>query len=342
MSPQGIITDILTRMPRSGGYDEQQGALAGVPGMADAFHDFGRAYLDKQLHDLGGGTLPVHPQEGDPSTFPIGPGEASFTADPFVLHRYRLRFAENAHFTVSKETQGDSRDSARPASAPGAWAEVPPELDTACGDSEYVLLFTSVVPPGGDEVTLDLRTTGEQVEADQPCDECIVGTWVLDNASTLLHAAGEMALADPGLAGTGVSVSPTEALGVMSLTFRQDGTARGAQQGWGLVSQAVGPDGTFETGVTYTGSGRAAWKIDVDEGAGQRFVTFEAGEFDLIAEVSNQGVPVIARPMDESNAWFFLSGAQPFSCTPTVLTYNPDDALGPIVFLRGTAEAEAP
>jgi hypothetical protein len=216
MSPQGVIAGILTQMPRSGGYDEQQGALAAVPGMADAFHDFGRAYLDKQLHDLGGGTLPVHPQEGDPSTFPIGPGQASFTADPFVLHRYRLRFAENAHFTVSQETQGDSRDSARPASAPGAWAEVPPELDTACGDSEYVLLFTSVVPPGGDEVTLDLRTTGEQVEADQPCDECIVGTWVLDNASTLLHAAGEMALADPGLAGTGVSVSPTEALGVMA------------------------------------------------------------------------------------------------------------------------------
>ena len=342
MSPEGVITGILSQMPQSGGYDEQQGALAGVPGMADAFHDFGRAYLDKQLHDLGGGTLPVHPQMGDDSNFPIGHGEAHFAADPFVLHRYRLSFAENARFTVAQETQGDSRDSARPASAPGAWSEIPPQLDTACGDSEYVLLFTSGVPPGGDEVTLDLDTSGEQVEADQPCDECLVGTWVLDNASALLSAAGEMALADDGLAGTGVSVSPTDAFGVMSLTFRPGGVVRGAQQGWGLVSQAVGPDGTLETGVTYTGSGSAAWKVDIDEGAGQRYLTFERGEFDLIAEVFTHGVPVIARPMDESNAWFFLSGAQPFACTATALTYHAGDPLRTIVFHRGIAEAEAP
>jgi hypothetical protein len=128
----------------------------------------------------------------------------------------------------------------------------------------------------------------------------------------------------------------------MSLTFRPGGIVRGAQQGWGLVSQAVGPDGTFETGVTYTGSGSAAWKVDIGEGAGQRTLTFERGEFDLIAEVSNQGVAVIARPMDESNAWFFLSGAQPFVCTATALTYNADDPLRTIVFRRGTAEAEAP
>lgn len=342
MSPRGVITDILLQMPQSGGYDEQQAALSGVPGMADAFHYFGQAYLDKQLHDLGGGTLPVHPQEGDASDFPIGPGEAHFAADPFVLHRYRLRFAENARFTVAQETQGESHDSARPVSAPGAWSEIPQQLDTACGDSQYVLLFTSVVPPGGDEVRLDLRTTGEEAEEGQPCDECIVGTWVLDNASAFLHATGESANADSGIAGTGVSVSPKEILGVMRLTFLPGGTARGAQEGWGLTSQLVGPDGQFETAVSYTGSGSAAWKVDVDEDAGQRILTFERGEFDLIAEIFNQGVPVVARPMDESNAWFFLSGAQPFACTATALTYNADDPLGPIVFHRGTAEAEAP
>ena len=58
----------------------------------------------------------------------------------------------------------------------------------------------------------------------------------------------------------------------------------------------------------------------------------DAGEFDLISEIYNQGVLVVSRPMDETNASYFLSSPQEFVCTASVLTYYPDDPLGAIVF----------
>lgn len=342
MSPQGLIDDILRQMPRSGGYDDQQTAVAGLSGMADAFHEFGQTYLDKQLQDLGGGTLPLHPREGEESSFPVGPGEAHFTIDPLVLHRYRLSFADHTRFTVTQETQGVNRNGARPASAPGAWSEMPPEVNTACGDSEFVLLATSVVPPGADEVTIDLNTRGERVEEDQPCDECVVGAWELDNASYLAHMGGLWPIVVAGLPSGGAEAHPTEVFGRMTIKFNADGTASGEQEGWGIAGEATKDGDTVHSRMVYNGAGEAAWKIQEDELSDSRFVFFEDGSFALTGQMIFENIPLAPRPTGGSNDPIFLSSPQPFLCSATTLTYNADDPLGPIVFLRTAAESTTP
>ena len=52
--------------------------------------------------------------------------------------------------------------------------------------------------------------------------------------------------------------------------------------------------------------------------------------------------PVATRPTDGSDDPIFLSSPQPFLCNATRLTYNADDPLGPIVFVRGATKGPAP
>jgi hypothetical protein len=347
MSPQSLIDDILRQMPTSGGYDDQQAAVAGLPGMADAFHEFGQSYLDKQLQDLGGGTLPLHPQAGEAPSFGVGPGEAHFRLDPLVLHRYRLAFADHARFTVALAAEGVNRNAARPASAPGAWSEMPPEVNTDCGDSEYVLLATSVVPPGADEVRIDLTTQGRQLEEDQPCDECVVGTWTLDNSSYLAHMGGLWpvvlgGLGDFGLSTEGIETHPTDAFGVMTMTFDGEGIAKGEQSDWGIAGVAIKDGKVLHSQMVYNGAGEAAWRIETDETTDTDYLFFSDGSFALIGEMTFMTIPLRAIPFGESNDSVFLSSPQPFLCSATTLTYYSEDPLGPVVFIRSAEESLAP
>jgi hypothetical protein len=315
--------------------------------LPEAFHAFGQAYLDKQLRDLGGGFLPVDPQSGDVTAFPVGAGEARFSADPLVLHRHRLSFAEDARFTIVREAQGDGRDSVRPASAPGAWAEIPARLNTACDDSEYVLLFTSVVPPGGDEVSLSLMTSGEQIEDEQPCDECLLGTWTLDNGSYLTHMGNEWPiitgmLPSLGLSTDGVSSYLTDVFGVMQITFEGDGTAHGTQEDWGVSGEATNEDGTVHGSMIYNGGGEIGWKIVEDEAADVRYLVFENGTFALSGQMIFESFPQRPIPFANSNDSVFLSTTQAFLCSEATLTYYATDALGPVVFRRGAGEGTSP
>jgi hypothetical protein len=347
LDPQGII-EILRQMPDHGGYDEQQAAVAGLPGMTDTFHEFGQAYLDKQLQDLGGGPLPLHPQEGSVSNFGVGPGEEHFTLDPLVLHRFRLSFADHTRFTVTQRTEGVNRNAARPASAPGAWAETPPEVNTDCGDSEYVLLATSVVPPGADEVTIDINTRGRQLEEDQPCDECVVGSWVLDNSSYLAHMGGLWPIVQGGMGAfgldtEGVTTYPTAVSGVMTMTFDGEGIVKGEQSDWGITGVGVKDDDRITIQVVYNGAGEATWRIETDDTTDTDYLFFDNRSFALSGRMIFMGIPLAAPlPTSDGNDPIFLASPQPFLCNATTLTYYSYDPIGPVVFVRTVAEAPEP
>jgi hypothetical protein len=346
MDPAGIVDGVLRQLPTTGGYDDQQAAVVGLSGITEAFHAFGQAYLDKRLEDLGGGTLPLHPQEGETSSFPVGSGQADYTFDPLVLHRYRLSFADHARFDVAQTPEGEARISARPASAPGAWSDISPEVNTACGDSEFVLLVTNVVPPGADQARLELQTGGERLAEDLPCDECVVGSWALDNESYFAHLAGLWPPAQAGLAAFGLSTEgadayPTNVFGSMLLTFEGDGVAKGEQVGWGISGEAVKDGDVVSMDVVYNGTGEAAWRIQTDEATDERYLFFDAGSFNIAFQAIFQGFPLDPRPTGGSNDPVFLSVPQPFLCSPTTLTYNANDPLGPIVFFR-VADEVAP
>jgi hypothetical protein len=346
LGADGVI-QVLRAMPETGGLDQQQSALAGLSGIEEAFHEFGRAYLDRELQDYGGGPLPLEPSEGpDPASFGIGVGEGFFSAvGPFQLKHYRMRFAENARFRNTPTIEGTGKVGARAASAVGAWGQVPTELNTACGEPEYVVLVTSAVPPGTGTLSLALATLGEEVDEGIGCDECVIGTWNLVNATYLRHMGGLWPtlvgmLPAFGLDTDGAQMTPTNVFGLMQIQFKGDGTAEGRQEGWGIAGVATHEGDSLHSTMTYSGGGEAAWRIEEDPTSLDRYLFFDAGEFGLTGTMTWRGLPMPVASVSTggSNDPVFLSSPQPFLCDATSLTYYAEDVNGPIVFVRESGE----
>jgi hypothetical protein len=344
LGEEGVV-DLLRAMPEAGGEDGQQEALAGFPGIQEAFHEFGRAFLDRQLQDYGGGLLPVNPAEGAVATFGRGEGEGFFPTDVFRLKRYRLNFNEDTRFTVSKMIEGEGKHGARPISAVGSWGEVPIELNTACGEGQFLLLVTSANPPGGEDLSMAVTTLGEEVEEELPCDECVVGTWVLDNSTYLSHMGRLWPIVIGDLGAFGLSTEgaqsfPTNTFGNMVISFSADGSASGYQEAWGIAGKAVKDDKVVTGELTFSGAGEATWRIETDETTRQEFLFFDNRAFDIVGHMTFQGFPLRQPiPFADSNDSVFLSTPQPFTCTDTTLTYYVGDPTGPVVFRRDVQEA---
>jgi hypothetical protein len=340
LGPQGVI-GILRGMPReSGGLLAEQQALAAVPDMEATFHEFGRAYLDQQLEDYSGRPLPLEPSEGPAASFGVGTGSGDFPAvGPFRLKHYRLHFDDDTRFTILQTVDGTGKVGVRSAAAPGAWGQVPSELNTSCADNDYIVLITGAVPPGTDPIALILTISGEPVDEEIGCDECVLGTWRLDNATYFTHLTGlwpeiVAGMMSFGLPANDVEAHPTEVFGAMTITFKQDGTANGSQEGWGYSGEATGNEGTVETSIAYSGTGEAAWRIETDPETHKDYLVFSDGVFDLTARQTFMRMPLAPRPTGGSNDLVFLAGLQTFFCDADTLTYYADDPLGTVLFHR--------
>jgi len=215
--PEGIV-ELLRRMPASGGPEDQQNALASVGGIEDLFHAFGQAYLDRDLLDSGGGKVPVEPQPGPSFAFGIGPADEEFAPEAFRLERARLVFAEETRFTTETEAPGSGLLRARPIDSPGGWSDPPAELNTACGESVFVLLTTHAAPAGASSARFALHVEGEEPDAETECDRCLIGGWQLDLAS---YIAGYDALA-PSLGGAPASIE--EVSGSVEMNISEAGS----------------------------------------------------------------------------------------------------------------------
>jgi hypothetical protein len=345
---EGVL-GIIQRMPESGTDRDQRDALAAVDGIADAFHQFGRAYLDQKLRDPGGGFVPVDPQPGEASTFHAGANHQDYTSAGFWLDRYRLHFDDRTRFeTTTEEGDGEGRLSARLVRTPGAWGEIPTAMNTACEDGEFVVLVTSAVATAGTSRRFDVRSNGEEVRDELECDECLVGTWTLDNGSYLAHMGGlwsaiQGLMPSYGLDTEGASAVPTGVFGLMQIKFLADGTASGFQDGWGIAGTGTHPDGTtVHASMTYGGEGAASWRIEEDPSTDVRYVLFDGGEFSMSGQMVFEGYPLRPIPFGGSNDPAFLSSPQPFQCTEATLSYHLNDEFGPIVFLRTPDAAPSP
>jgi len=342
----GVIS-LLELMPAAGGVAEQQDRLAATPGMGDVFHDFGKAYLDLAIADPGGATIPFVPHFDSSLEVPRGSFHEEFAPEAFVLDRHELFFVDDTRFDVRRQqTEGEGRDSANAGARPGAWGTLPPRVNTACGEGEYVLLVTSAQASGEPPMTLAVDATGEPLEQDVDCEACLIGTWQLDNNSFFRHMGGLVPIVvaglPAGLPGSGVEVFPTSVFGTMTLTFHDDGTAEGEQAGWGIAAKATGREGAIEMAFIYNGAGAATWRVEVDDEPEQRYLFFDSGEFALIAEQVVEGHVLEARPTGGSNDPIFLRAPQPFTCSDTTLTYHADDPMGPIWFVRTSEVIDAP
>jgi hypothetical protein len=343
LGPQGVIR-LLESMPEDvGGVDAEQEALAGFGGIEDAFHDFGRAFLDRQLLDYSGDHLPVEPDDGTPANFNPGPGEAFLSSiGAFRLANYRLVFADNARFEITQELEGEGMLSSRPESSPGFWGDIPATLNTVCEERIHLVLITAAVPPGSDNKTAALTTFGEQLPPDSECD-CLVGTWILDNDTFLPQANNLLNL---GIAGAGINAQATGVTGEMTLAFAPDGSATGSQTGWTVAGEASLGGQSIQTRVSYAGGGAASWRSETVPNTEDTFVVFEESEIGLSMEAvqSSGGIVIAQTPrmaLSSANVSFFLSGSHPYVCTPNTLTVLGGD-LPPVTFTRRTDGGGSP
>jgi hypothetical protein len=335
---EGVL-GIIQRMPESGTDRDQRDALAAVDGIADAFHQFGRAYLDQKLRDPGGGFVPVDPQPGESSTFHQGANHQDYPSEGFWLDRYRLHFDDRTRFeTTTEEGDGEGRLSARLVRAPGSWGEIPTAINTACEDGEFLILVTSAVPTAGTPRTFDVRADGEEVREDLECDECLVGTWTLDNASYLAHMGGLWAAVQGlmptyGLDTEGAQAVPTGVFGLMQIKFcgwhGQRLPGRMGHRRHGHPPRR--DDDSCQHDVRRRGR---LWRIEEDPATDVRYVLFDGGEFSMTGQMIFEGQPLRPIPFGGSNDPAFLSSPQPFQCTEATLSYHLNDEFGPIVFIR--------
>ena len=161
--------------------------MAAVGGIDEIFHNFARAYMDRRLTDWGGGSVSIEPQVEALRSFSEGENEELFDPSSFFLGLYYVTFEDQTKFTNTIEEDGDAgKHAIRPRDFVGAWQPVPPRINTVCDPTEYVMAVTSTLPISAEPYQVTVNATGQHQETDI-CDECLHGTWELDNDSDYFY-----------------------------------------------------------------------------------------------------------------------------------------------------------
>jgi hypothetical protein len=335
LGQDGVI-DILRVMPNSGGFEEQQEALAGVSDMDELFHNFTRAYMDRRLTDWGGGLVPVEPQVEAFRSINEGVNEELFDPSSFFLGLYYVTFEDQTKFTNSAQEEGDGRYAIRPLDFVGAWQPLPPRINTVCDPTEYVMAVTSTLPVSADPYEVTVNATGGHQESDI-CDECLHGTWELDNESDYFYMYT--------LVGTTWDLLPTYGLdnssaygylkslsGQMRLNFNEDGQASGTQTDYSWVIEFVGND-TGSITSNFNGGGSAIYTIrEVPEEG--KWIFFDNGEFDISTDIYLNDRPLTTLLTGGSNTSIFLSAPARYECSEDTLLYTTLPDIGTLIFHR--------
>lgn len=251
--PAGILA-LMGAMPASGGISEQAAALAGRPGMSQVWRDFARAFIDNKILDTSGKLIQTDfvPNQSlailDDETFPL-------ESDDFTLARYRVSLGPGQGYKIDVAQSDPSvQYDLRHMASPGAWGEF--ALDLPAGCAQYYGLLTSV---GVQFTKGNSRQSTVEAQVEAPaitggtCDQCIVGTWQLNNPSFL---AAILASIEP----SGFPIDVSTVTGSAQYTFDSAG-AMGAQfsnltyQFGGVQHNApFGNDITYDTELILNGS----------------------------------------------------------------------------------------
>jgi hypothetical protein len=339
LGPEGVI-DILRHMPDDGGSDEQQDALANVNGINDLFHNFARAYMDRRLTDMNGSELNIEPYIFDYRSFGEGFHGELFEPRSFVVGLYNVVFADQTKFTNTAEEEGKSGKYAiRPEEFVGAWQPVPPRINTVCDPPEYVMVVTSALSSNAEPYQVAVNATGEHQE-DNVCDECLYGTWELDNNSDYFYMytlVGNMLELLPSLDldTDGANAYLKSLSGQMRLNFTEDGQANGTQTDYSWTVEAVKLEDNRKVSMssTFNGGGSANYIIR-ETPEEEKWIFFNNGLFDISNEVTFMGRHVTTVPTGGSNTSVFLSSPVRYECSEGTLLYTTMPDIGTLIFFR--------
>lgn len=168
---------LMGAMPAGGGASAQQDALAGFLS-EDDFLRFAQDYLDRQIRQPGGGTIPSNPFPGNIYVW-SETHEHTLRADRFVLARFQMEVACGS-WSVSRDEENGlwrvSKDE-------GPWEDLPEHLDISGPDPELRRIAGFGTGSDGFSVDLELerdpcRQCQVALAADDPA-ACLIGTWTL-------------------------------------------------------------------------------------------------------------------------------------------------------------------
>ena len=272
---EGVLR-LIGSMPTSAGAS-QADALSAFPDIEDLFHNFGRAYLDSQVMDTGGGAIPVSPQFRDLIIFDETFRDAIPPVDRFILRRFKLTFPEERRYALEVGSEGAEGRNAVNFGVGGEWQPLEStEFDVSCGNREWELLVTTSSSDGQYHLILDVT-----VEEGPVCDECLIGYWELDNTSYEAYWNATPAGANESVVYGGVS-------GIMYAIYDADGMVT---NGWSDFTiryvQSFGgtpPDQDFA--IILNGLGTARYSVFGDR------LTYSESVSDYNVVVTMGGSPI--------------------------------------------------
>ena len=204
------IFDLIRTLARSGGRSEQEAALASYPGIDRIYHDFAKAMTDKEIEDTSGEIIPYPIDERNRFNFRVaGKLIVLWDWEPFGVYRFWLFVDPDKEASLAFAGKGQVRSSARPDGGKD-WADIPVELPEDDSCNRQVIVVVTGNERGG--FVLEVSDVREGV-ADEGCDPCLVGEWVMNNEDWAEYAT--VGIGEP------VSVS-----GQFTAEFGDDGQAR--------------------------------------------------------------------------------------------------------------------
>ncbi len=306
------VMNLIELMPESGGVGAQLTALAAYPDIANLFHEFGKAYVEKTIQDAGGGNLPpsimvnrriIRLETTDDYTIPVG---------DFVLERYLLVFPEDTFHTLSDNFDSSVTVKVRPNTSRSAdWMDMP-ETMIACEDRQFVWLGTSARGDGGEQT---YTLTDEVEDRDIECDRCLVGNWRMNNDS--FWAAFESNLS---MAGDQFRPALQRFDGEVLLLFTERGNGAATYNGFDVNYLQTIPMGTIgsmraDATLRIQGESNFAWYTQSNVLYVPLVYALPLYEPDLVLTMpdgSSGNLPVPMPPVQ-------VPGTGAYICTPTTL-----------------------
>lgn len=181
------VIEMLKAMPLTGSFQDQLNALIAYPGMIDLYESYARYYLANQIMDTSGA---IHPYEIIYAKVNLisGATTGELPHNPLVL--YREKFIYDAPRLEYTFTTNAANNIVRIATAPvdfPVWQVPTWQVDTTCNHWEYMTYSIGITTDIlGRTASYDISAI--EVPEDQPCEDCLLGTWQMDASSYINYA----------------------------------------------------------------------------------------------------------------------------------------------------------
>ena len=234
------------------------------------FHEFGQRYLDKNIPDPAGDTLPI-PADTNKEIDINSTGEAfREKIKPFQLFRMDALYAPERRFFQSVDLGYRVNTTTRRKGEVGTWQNVPDKLYSRCTEKDpylFLITFTDVKEKGTSIMTID------KIE-EAACDGCLLGDWQVEEDS-FVNWFNALAGSSTG----GGNVKLQEMSGFMGVRFSDDRayTSINKQLNLDLAVPGAGPE---SMALQTTSVGEGSWLTN------QEMDQLGYSEDDLKADVS--------------------------------------------------------